>query len=250
MVVQHEQARVLGVDLNVDGSAAVTSAGGFYGNADALNAYRTDEEALRGDLQQTGTRSAHLRLQQRRGVEWRHYDQFAHRVATAIKHDALRVRATHVVFETLTRIRKRIPNRPKFQQWVFDKIQSYTEAKLEPFGVTVATIRPDHTSQACSRTDCDCVAEDNRDNKTFECVACGYALNADLNAAKNIGLRYLVEELGASPTSRTCSSGQATSQLALVSGTLTPAGEFARRDWASTDKPHPQRASGRQPRAK
>jgi len=32
--------RVLGVELNVDGATAVTSTGQFYGNADALTAYR------------------------------------------------------------------------------------------------------------------------------------------------------------------------------------------------------------------
>ncbi len=235
--------RVLGVDLNVDGATAVTSSGQFYGNADALNAYRSEQEQLRGELQQTGTRSAHLRFQQRRGTEWRYYDQYAHHVANAIKQEALRVRATHVAFEELTRIRKRISNLPKFQQWLFKKVQKYTEYKLERYGVTVETTTPEDTSQACSRTDCDCVDEDNRDGKHFECLECGYTVNSDYNAAKNVGFRYLSEELS-SPASHTCSSGQATSQLALMSGTLSPTGNFAEQEWVSTDKPHPQQASG------
>ncbi len=235
--------RVLGVDLNVDGATAVTATGQFYGNADALNAYRDEQEQLRGELQQTGTRSAHLRFQQRRGTEWRYYDQYAHHVANSLKQEALRVRATHVAFENLTRIRKRISNLPKFQQWLFTKIRKYTEYKLERYGVTVDTTNPEYTSQGCSRTDCDCVDEDNRDGKHFECLDCGYTVNSDYNAAKNIGFRYLSEELS-SPASPTCSSGQATSQLALVSGTLTPSGNFAEHDWVSTDKPLPQQASG------
>ncbi len=56
--------RVLGVELNVDGATAVTSTGQFYGNADALTAYRSEQEQLGGELQQTGTRSAHLRSNQ------------------------------------------------------------------------------------------------------------------------------------------------------------------------------------------
>jgi len=235
--------RVLGVDLNVDGATAVSSTGQFYGNANDLNAYREDQEQLRGELQQTGTRSAHLRFQERRGVEWRYYDQYAHYVANAIKQEALRVRATNVAFEDLTRIRKRISNLPKFQQWLFKKIQNYTEYKLERYGVTVETTTAAHTSQACSHTDCDCMTEDNRDEKQFECVECGYTLNADYNAAKNVGFRYLSEEIP-SPAGRMCSSGQATSQLALMSGILTPSGNYAETDWVSTDKPHPQQASG------
>jgi len=228
---------------NVDGTTAVTSTGQFYGNADALNAYREDQEQLRGELQQTGTRSAHLRFQQRRGTEWRYYDQYAHHVANAIKQEALRVRATHVAFEDLTRIRKRISNLPKFQQWLFKKVRRYTEYKLERYGVTVDTTKPAYTSQACSRTDCDCVDEDNRNSKQFECLECGYTVNSDYNAAKNIGFRYLSDDLS-SPASHTCSSGQATSQLALMSGTLSPAGNFAEHEWVSTDKPHPHQASG------
>lgn len=174
--------RVLGVDQNVDGATAVTSTGQFYGTADALNAYREDQERLRGELQQTGTRNAHLRFQERRGTEWRFYDQYAHSVANALTQEALRVRATHVVFEDLTRIRKRISNLPKFQQWLFRNVRNYTEYKLEQYGVTVGTTKPAYTSQACSRTDCGCVDEDNRDGKHFECVTCGYTVNSDYNA--------------------------------------------------------------------
>ncbi len=244
---QEDFTRVLGVDLNVDGYSAVTSAGGFHGNADYLNHRRAEYEVLRGELQQAGTRSAHLRLQSRQGVEWAWFDQYAHDVANSIVADAVRVRATHVVFETLTRIRTRISNAAKFQQWLFRRTQEYVEYKLEEFGISFEQVGSYHTSQACSRTDCDCVDEDNRNDKHLECVECGYTLNADLNAAKNIGLKFL-DEL---PTSHTCSSGKATSQLALVSGTLTPSGKFSRMDWESTDKPHPQRASGvRRARAK
>jgi len=143
----------------------------------------------------------------------------------------------------LTRIRKRISNLPKFQQWLFKKVQKYTEYKLERYGVTVDTVKPNYTSQRCSHTDCDCVEEDNRDGKHFECVECGYTVNSDYNAAKNVGFRYLNDEVS-SPASHTCSSGQATSQLALMSGTLSPTGNFAEHEWVSTDKPHPQQASG------
>ena len=53
----------------------------------------------------------------------------------------------------------------------------------------------------------------------------GFALLDDLSDGTDI------------PASHTCSSGRATSQLALMSGTLTPAGGFASREWESTDKP-------------
>ncbi|MFD1527176.1 nuclease/transposase family protein, partial [Halolamina salina] len=57
-----ENGVVLGVDLNVDGYLAVTSTGAFLGNADYLNHRRDEYERRRGNLQQTGTRSAHLTI--------------------------------------------------------------------------------------------------------------------------------------------------------------------------------------------
>ncbi len=54
--------RVLGVDLNVKGYSAVTSAGGFHGNADYLNHRRSEYENTRAQLQQTATRSANQRF--------------------------------------------------------------------------------------------------------------------------------------------------------------------------------------------
>ena len=234
-----DSTRVLGVDLNVDGYSAVTSAGGFHGNADYLNHRRGQFESLRAELQQTGTQSAYRQMKQRKGREWRWFDQYAHDVANGIAADAVRVGATHVAFERLTHIRRRISNLPKFQQWFFRRVQEYAEYKLKEYGIECRQVNPRNTSRACSRTDCDCVSAANREEKTFRCTACGYEVNADYNAAKNVGFA-LLDDLSNNadvPTSHTCSSGRATSQLALMSGTLTPAGSFASREWESTDKP-------------
>ena len=48
----------------------------------------------------------------------------------------------------------------------------------------VETVNPAYTSQRCHQ--CRHVAEENRREKRFECVSCGYAGNADINAAFNI----------------------------------------------------------------
>lgn len=60
--MEKEELVPLGVDLNVDGYLAVTSTGAFFGNADYLNHKRDEYERRRGNLQQTGTRSAHLTI--------------------------------------------------------------------------------------------------------------------------------------------------------------------------------------------
>ena len=45
-------------------------------------------------------------------------------------------------------------------------------------------VNPAYTSQTCHR--CGHVAEENRQKERFKCVSCGYAGNADINAAFNI----------------------------------------------------------------
>lgn len=248
---RHEcSRRVLGVDLNVNGSLAVTSVGGFHGNADLLTHTRSHYERVRSGLQRTGTRSAHLTMKRTHGREWAYYDRIAQTVANGVAFDALRARCAHAAFEELKGIRKRISNLPKFQQWMFTRIYEYVTYKLEAFGVAVKQVEAAYSSQACSRTDCDCVHENNRSDNEFECVECGYELDADLNAAKNVAYRYIREEFyGDSvadrekwfdvvdtsehgvPAGHTSLQGRATSQLALKSGTLSLDGVFTRRDW-------------------
>lgn len=269
-----EHQRVLGVDRNVTGYSAVTSVGGFHGSADHLNHRRTEWETTRAGLQQPGTRSAHRTLQSVKGREWRWFDTLAHTIANAICVDAIRVGATHVVFERLLDIRRRISTEKEYQQWFFRRIEEYVEYKLEPYAVTVDNVTGAYTSQACSRMDCSHVARSNRSGKEFECECCGYALDADLNAAKNVAYRYLREEIhedsvaddkkwfgvveqantanGVSGT-HTSSPGRAASDdpedvdsqpapttgIVLKSGLLGLDGVFTRREW-----PNPATADG------
>ena len=55
---------------------------------------------------------------------------------------------------------------------------------LEYKACRVEAVGPAYTSQRCHR--CGHVAEENRWKESFKCVSCGYAGNADINAAFNI----------------------------------------------------------------
>jgi putative transposase len=62
----------------------------------------------------------------------------------------------------------------------------------------VERISPAYTSQRCSA--CGYVAAESRESQAlFRCVACGYASNADVNAAKNIAAGHAVTARGRSP---------------------------------------------------
>jgi len=65
---------------------------------------------------------------------------------------------------------------------IFDKLESYCEER----GVRVHKVNPAYTSQRCSC--CGWTHKSNRKGKEFECTSCGYAADADLNAAINISL--------------------------------------------------------------
>jgi len=236
----NENPTVLGVDLNVDGSFAVTSTGAFIESADQLNHRRREFEKTRVNLQETGTRSAHLTIQQMNDCEHRWIQDVLHTVANEILREARRVDATHVAFENLTGIRDRMVHAKRFHAWAFRQIYEYVEYKGEAEGVAVEQVSPAYTSQRCSK--CGCTLEENRASKhEFECKKCGYELNADYNASKNIA-RKLAKRLHPGQKS---SGGGATYQLALTSGILNLNGEFHDTDPAaaegkSTDKPHPQ----------
>jgi len=232
-----EDARVLGVDCNVNDHIAVTSTGRFVGNANRLNHERREFEKRRGDLQQTGTRSAHLTFQRIGDRFGRWSEDYLHRCSKEIVAEAQRHGCTHIAFEDLDRIRERISNGKKFQQWAFRALQEQVEYKAALAGIAVSKVEPSYTSQQCSK--CGTTLDENRDGQDFACLNCGYTANADYNAAKNVA-RKLALQLQRGQKSL---AGGAFCQYALKSGTLIVTATEVAADhyWSaereSTDKP-------------
>ncbi|NGM68214.1 IS200/IS605 family element transposase accessory protein TnpB [Natronolimnobius sp. AArcel1] len=228
---------VLGVDLNVDGSLAVTSTGVFIGNADEMNHRRRAFEKTRGSLQQTGMRSAHLSIQSMKDREHRWMQDELHRASNQILEEARDHDCTHVAFENLTGIRDRMAGAKRFHAWAFRRLYHYVEYKAEMFGIETEQVSPAYTSQRCSS--CGFTHESNRQSKhQFVCQKCEYELNADYNASKNIA-RKLLKKLHSRQKS---SSGGAPCQCALTSGTLNLNGDYtasvnSTAEGESTDKP-------------
>ena len=209
-----QNSKVLGVDCNVDDHIAVTSTGRFVGNANLLNHERREFEKRRGDLQQTGTRSAHLTFQQIGDRFGRWSEDYLHRCSKALVAEAERHGCTHIAFEDLEQIRDRISDGKKFQQWAFRALQEQTEYKAAMVGIVVEKVEPSYTSQQCSK--CGCTLDENRNGQQFACLDCGYRTNADYNAAKNVA-RKLSLKLHRGQKSP---DGGAFCQYALKSGTL------------------------------
>lgn len=101
---------------------------------------------------------------------------------------------TVIAIENLTNICKRKGRGKQFKRalhsWSFAQLRSFLEYKAEEKGCKVEAIDPHYTSQACSK--CGYIHKSNRPSQSlFKCKSCGFELNADLNASRNIAQKYL-----------------------------------------------------------
>ncbi|WP_224448279.1 RNA-guided endonuclease InsQ/TnpB family protein [Haloprofundus salilacus] len=231
-----EDGTVLGVDLGIE-NLAVTSTAYFFSGRELTHTLR-EFEKVRAGLQQTGTRNAHRTLKQSSGRELRYVRDVLHRASNAIVAEALCYDCDVIAFEDLTHIRDRT-GASWGHKWAFRTLYEQVEYKGEAEGISVKQAGSAYTSKRCA--ECGFTANENRPTRNdFQCVKCGSEANADYNAAKNIGMRYV--RRGQQSSRRTGNS-----QLALKSGTVTPSGGFTAHpdgfEAEFMDKPHPRRAN-------
>lgn len=210
-----ENGTVLGVDLGVN-NLAVTSTAAFIDGRSLAHEIR-EFETVRAGLQRKGTRSAFQTMQEASGRQLRHLLDAVHRASKEIVAEAERFDCEIIVFEDLTGIRE---SRAATwgHRWAFRKLHEYVDYKAEVKGIDVEWVNPASTSTLCSK--CGSLVEDNRvSREVFRCEECETELNADYNAAKNIGLRYVRRD-------QKLSRRTGDSQLALKSGTVTSSGKF------------------------
>jgi putative transposase len=214
----HPDQTVLGIDLGVN-SLAVASTGTFW-QGDDYDHWCREFEKRRSELHQRGTQAAHnalLRLGKREDA-WR--KQYIHTVANELVTEAVEHDCDGIVFEDLTDIRERLPQAKWHHVWAFRRLFEYVSYKAPERGVSVEQVESNYTSQRCSRMDCGFTHEDNRHGTQFCCQKCGYEVNADYNAAKNIGLRYARNRRHRLRSSPTSGSGDAEVDLRVNGGTV------------------------------
>jgi IS605 OrfB family transposase len=91
-----------------------------------------------------------------------------------------------LIVEDLTNMRKGQKVSGWMSHWSYSLIFDKLEQRCEENGVRITYIEPAYTSQRCNQ--CGWVQKVNRSGEKFKCKACGFELDADLNAAKNISL--------------------------------------------------------------
>lgn len=206
---------VIGVDLGLN-RPAVTSKRQFLGE----RRWKQQERRLfrlRRKLQAKGTRSAKRHLKKLSGKRFRQRRDHDHVLSKRIVHHASP--GSTIVLENLTHIRdtskmgrgkqnKNVENKRRLHSWSFAQLYSFVAYKAEARGIQVVKVDPRHTSQTCSH--CGSHHRSNRRSQSlFLCRACGYQLNADYNAAKNIREKHLASlaNVGTSFVGGSSSSG-------------------------------------------
>ncbi|MFX0151605.1 MAG: RNA-guided endonuclease InsQ/TnpB family protein [Candidatus Hodarchaeota archaeon] len=146
-------------------------------------------QRLRQELQAKGTRSSKRKLKHLSGRERRFMANENRKIAKWI----LRKKVDTIVIEQLTGIKANMKKSRRFNKktrkrlnnWAYYQLQLFLIERAEKTGKLILIVPPEYTSQRCSR--CGDVAKKNRISQSiFRCKNCGFELNADLNASRNL----------------------------------------------------------------
>lgn len=209
-----EPEAIMGIDLGIKNIAA-TSTGRFFSSG-LLNDSRKQFREKRGKIQSKGTRSAHKLIKRLGGKENRFANWVLHNVSRQIVNEAIDKGAQVIAFEKLANIRERAKKwrkkeKAKVNLWTFSKLQQFVQYKALEAGIDTVFVDAKYTSQRCSK--CGHVESSNRNGFSFKCKHCGFSINADYNASKNIAFKALSD--------KSSDWARRPSKLALKSGSFT-----------------------------
>jgi putative transposase len=185
----------LGVDLGLVNIA--TTSDGQHFSGDKADGVRTRYTKLKAALQSKGTKSAKRHLKRTSGKERKFKTNLNHcisKIIVGIAKDTKRA----IALEDLTYIRSRVTVRKAQRggglgKWAFGQLRQFIDYKAQLNGVPTFVVDPKNTSKQCS----ECGHTDKKSRKTqadFVCVSCGHTENDDINAAKNIASRAVVNQ--------------------------------------------------------
>ena len=181
-----QATKFIGIDCNTTGHAvvvAVPHTGKIHKLGKSAIHTHTKYNSIRKILQRQGKFSL---LKKIKNKESRIIKNINHHISKKIVEIAVSEKSG-IRFENLKGIRKNKKHSKNFRyslnSWSYYTIQQFTQYKAKKQGIEVSYVAPAYTSQTCSR----CGSLGNRDKKKFQCVRCGHADHADVNASFNIG---------------------------------------------------------------
>jgi putative transposase len=173
----------LGIDRGIKNIAVLSN--NMFFNSKHLKEVKGRYQYLKRKLQHSGTRSAKRKLRNISGRERRFVQDVNHVLSkkiVSLPYDVFAIEALEPA--KMKRNGKGKIFRKKLGSWSPTELQNFIEYKAEDAGKTVVYINPKHTSQKCSK--CGYIDKNNRKGSVFKCKNCGFELNADLNASRNI----------------------------------------------------------------
>ncbi len=183
-----EVADFLGVDLGIVNLATDSTGEAFSG--EAIDRNRKRRATARKQHQRKGTKGARRKLKRMSGRQARFQRHTNHVISKRIVGKA-KALGLGIGLEDLTFIRDRIEDtvsrkfRRRFGNWSFHQLRLFIEYKAKREGVPVVAVDPRNSSRTCSA--CGHCEKANRKNQAeFLCLHCGFSLNADRNAARNL----------------------------------------------------------------
>ena len=180
--------KLIGIDRGIN-NLAVVSNNKFFGGGIIKKQVRKYQK-LRSSLQSKGTTSAKRHLKRLSNKERQFRADINHQISKQIIF-SLNPGDT-IVLEELTGIRNkrlRKKQRSLLNNWSYFQLEQFITYKAAAKGIDVKYIDARYTSQRCSS--CSFTCRDNRKQHSFCCKECGFRLNADLNASRNICNKHL-----------------------------------------------------------
>jgi putative transposase len=176
----------LGVDLGIVNLA--TDSEGEHFTGAMIRIVRSRYHLRRQRLQKVNTKNAKRRLRQMRRRESRFQSDTNHCISKKLVQKAA-VSCKALALEDLSGIRGRVTvqrvHRYERHSWAFFQLRQYITYKAAQAGVPVRLVDPRNTSRTCSACG-HCEKVNRKSQADFLCQRCGFATNADENAALNI----------------------------------------------------------------
>lgn len=189
----NEACAVIGVDIGQNYLAVASAPDDktiFCGGSKVRHRKHHYRRARKG-LQAKGTKSAKRTLKRLSGREARFQKDANHIVSKKIVEFASQYDRPVIVLEDLKGIRENGKRRKKdkadFHSWAFYQLRQFITYKATALGIPTVEVDPKNTSKTCSR----CGQLSARNRHDFSC-SCGFRLHSDLNASRNLALRFIV----------------------------------------------------------
>lgn len=184
----------LGVDFGIARVASDSDGQSFTGAH--IRNLRKRHNKIRGRLQSKGTKSAKRLLKKRSRKEANFASNLNHTISKQIVGKAQRTNRG-IAIEDLKGIRTRVragrKQRRELHNWSFGQLRAFVEYKAKLAGVPVVTVDARNSSRECS--ECGHISKLNRRSQSkFQCRVCGHTRNADINAARVIASRAIVNK--------------------------------------------------------